>query len=119
MYRRPGTGPDTPVAITVFNFSASRQNAYCDEDIDFFGAGAPERFDLVGDDGSVIKPDVTFKYEYNASLLGLVGRPVHSRRYRVRFEIGTMEPMSWTSFKMLPVSGTKTAKEKVGVAGRF
>jgi alpha-mannosidase len=95
--------------LVLFNLDTRPRGGFCEMQIDIPGATPAESLRLVTGNGQEIEPHAEFLHESGSSVLGLVGRPMTTRRYRIQFEAPVIPPMSWLTLKVVPAAAAKAS----------
>ena len=93
--------------LVIFNLDTRPRGGFCQMDVDLPGAKPVESLRLMTEAGLKIEPHLQFLHENGSSVLGLVGRPMTTRRYRIQFEAPVIPPMSWLTLKVVPAAAAK------------
>ena len=90
--------------IVIFNLDSRPRGGFCEMEIDIPGKAPVESLRLATDTGLAIEPHLRFLHESGSSVLGQVGRPMTTRRYRIQFDAPAIPPFSWLTLKVAPAA---------------
>ncbi len=88
--------------LVIFNLDARPRGGLCQMEVDLPGATPVKTLRLISETGLEIEPHSQFLHPSGSSVLGLVGRPMTTRRYRIQFEAPVIPPFSWVTLKVVP-----------------
>lgn len=94
--------------LVIFNLDTRPRGGFCQMEIDVPGAQPVEFLRLVTNTGVAIEPHLQFLHASGSSVLGQVGRPMTTRRYRIQFEAPVIPPLSWLTLKAVPAAAAAT-----------
>ncbi|MFZ4395743.1 MAG: alpha-mannosidase [Kiritimatiellia bacterium] len=94
--------------LVIFNLDTRPRGGFCQMDVDIPGAQPVAALRLVTSTGLEIQPHLQFLHASGSSILGLVGRPMTTRRYRIQFEAPVIPPLSWLTLKAVPAAASRT-----------
>ena len=104
--------------IVIFNLDARPRGGFCRMEVDLPWPRIARNLRLTAETGPAIEPDVQLLHEGGSEILGLVGRPMASRRYRIQFEAPPIAPLSWLTLKVAPGVATRPPPRRLARNGR-